>query len=171
MLARFLRAMQSVFNSARCNAAPVAFYILISLPDTRNDARNVLRLHNHPPPDSLRVYKTRAHPGQRCAYDISRVALSALGTTRNSRVITAYNFFFGMSVGIIFSMIRTPREGPWFILSFRVHAESPVLIGDITERKAFRTNQSFSKATGIYLKKLSFHHQILSLAENINDKY
>lgn len=41
--------MQSVFNSARCNAAPVAFYILISLPDTRNDARNVLRLHNHPP--------------------------------------------------------------------------------------------------------------------------
>jgi len=41
--------VQSVFNSARCNAAPVAFYILISLPDTRNDARNVLRLHNHPP--------------------------------------------------------------------------------------------------------------------------
>lgn len=85
----------------------------------------------------LRVYKIRAHPNQWCAHVISGVTLSA-ALARNLRLIATYNFFFGTSEGggIIFGMIRAPREGLWFILSFHIVCMlNPRLeSGDITGR-------------------------------------
>lgn len=155
--------MQSVFNSARCNAAPVAFYILISLPDTRNDARNVLRLHNHPPRMvPLRVYKTRAHPGQRCAYDISRVALSVLGTTGEIRAWLRLIISFSACRWALFS-VWSARRGKDHdsYCRFVCSAEIPRLDWWYYRTKGIQSKPELLKSSSNLSTKLSFHRQIL----------
>lgn len=93
-----------------------------------------MRLHNHPSfPAALRVYKTRAHPGQRCAYDILGAAL-APGALRNSRVITAYNFFLACVGGHYFRY--DPRTAGRTVIHIVVSCACRILllIGDITGR-------------------------------------